>query len=261
MRPPLKLMTFNILLGGGEDRRFSQILDVLRRCQPDILVLQECLGWEDGVRLAQVEQVLQAQGRLGQARPRGSGKCYHLAAFSKLPMQDFQVHNDPSFLGHALIQFRVDWGGEPLTVFGAHFDAKNENLRFVEARYLASRIDPKDFEKGLYALLGDLNSLSSHDPYPADLEALLRQSLTTKYHLPPRFEVMTELAEFGWEDGLHLSPPARWVTAHRDRGGVQIDYRTDYLLLSPALAARTSGVEVVPLSGESDHNPVLGVLL
>ena len=265
MREPLKLMTFNILTGGGEEVRFSRIKDLIRRVRPDILVLQECLDWEKGDRVKQIAQTLEipyeeAHARLALARPRGSGKCYHIGVWSRFPLESFKSHNDPAFIGHALAEFQVRWGDEPLTIFGAHFDSKNENLRFVETRYLRSLLDPAAFRKGLYALAGDLNSLSSSDPYPPELESLLRESLTTKYNLPPRFEVTQELEEYGWVDGLYLNPPLRWVTATRDRGGLRIDYRNDYIMFSPALAKHAAQVEVLPLKDESDHSPVLSVL-
>ena len=265
MREPIKLMTFNILTGGGDEARFEKLLDLLRRHRPDIAVLQECLGWEQGDRLGRAAEALglplqDPHARLSLARPRGSGKCYHLGVFSRLPISRFLTHNNPAFLGHSLAEFTVEWGTEPFTIFGAHFDAKNENLRFVEARYLRSLLDPSSFRAGLFALAGDLNALSSADPYPPELEARLRESLTSKYHLPPRFEVMQELTECGWEDGLYLKPPLRWVTASRNRGGVRIDYRTDYLLFSPALARHAAQVEVIPIRDESDHAPVLAVL-
>lgn len=261
MATPLKIATFNILNGGGDETRFRGVLDVIRRISPDVLVLQECLDWEDnGARVQAVAEVVGSPGCIGRSRARGSGKTYHLGLFSRLPVQDFQVYNNPAFLGHSIAHLKLNWGGDTLNVIGAHFDSKNENLRFVEARYLRSLLDPADFKKGLYVLAGDLNALSRHDPYPVELEALLRQSMTTKYHLPPRFEVMEELAEFGWVDGLYLRPPARWLTAPRDRGGVEIDYRTDYLLFSPKLAKRVGQVEVVPISTESDHYPVQAVL-
>src|ERR1017187_2823178 len=114
MRQPIKLMTFNILTGGGEEPRFSKILDLLQRNRPDILVLQECVGWEDGHRLAQVAKVLELppgeeHARLSLARPRGSGKCYHIGVFSRLPIAKLVAHRDPAFIGHSLAEFTVQW--------------------------------------------------------------------------------------------------------------------------------------------------------
>jgi endonuclease/exonuclease/phosphatase (EEP) superfamily protein YafD len=48
----MKVMTLNILMG-GEDR-MEALLGLLAHARPDVLVLQECLGWEDGERLRQV---------------------------------------------------------------------------------------------------------------------------------------------------------------------------------------------------------------
>ncbi|MBS2036092.1 endonuclease/exonuclease/phosphatase family protein [bacterium] len=261
MANPIKIATFNILNGGGDEQRFRGILQVIRQMAPDVLVLQECLDWEEnGARVQAVAEAVGSPGCIARSRARGSGKSYHLGLFTNLPVLDLRIHNDPAFLGHSIAHLKLNWGGDTLNVIGAHFDSKNENLRFVEARYLRSLLDQADFNQGLYALAGDLNALSRHDPYPADLEKLLRESMTSKFHLPPRFEVMEELADFGWVDGLYLKPPARWVTAPRDRGGVQIDYRTDYLLFSPRLAQRVGQVEVVPVGNESDHYPVQAVL-
>jgi exodeoxyribonuclease-3 len=46
---PLKVMTLNILM--GDEERMPLLLPLIARENPDVLVLQECLGWEDGERL------------------------------------------------------------------------------------------------------------------------------------------------------------------------------------------------------------------
>ncbi len=248
-------MTFNLLMGGEE--RFSAQIRMLAQHRPDVLMLQECLHWEDGQRLGQLSEALELpHAHLLKARPRGSGNCYHGALLSRLPIAELTVYHNPAWQGHFLAEFELLWGERRLRGFTSHFDSHNENLRFVEARFVASRIEAGAFHSGDYFLGGDLNSLSPLDPYPADLEALLRENLITKYHLPPRFEVMEELANFGWRDGLHLRPLRRWATSPR-KG---IDLRTDYLLFSPKLAESVAECEVLPLAGESDHAPVLAML-
>lgn len=269
----LRAMTFNVLMGGGDEARFSKVLSTIENAQPDLLVLQECLGWGDGEENAQrVAQVCErlgipsdsAHAVLGVARPRGSGRRFHVALFSRRPILSSRVHADPCFLGHALIEARVDEGQEaPLTVFGAHLDSHGESLRFVEARYLRAQINPEAFSAQPFLLMGDLNALSPHDPYPANLGALLLRARVDKYHHPPRFEVMEELLAFGWADLLRDRAAGAWITAPRDRGGVSIDYRTDYILASPALAQRSARCEVIEVSadpragGPSDHRPVV----
>jgi exodeoxyribonuclease-3 len=256
----LKVMTFNVLFGGQD--RFDAILALLARVRPDVLVLQECLWWETGDRLTQVAAALDVPAdashvHLGTSRPRGSGRRYHVALASRRPLRAIQIHNDPRQIGHCLVQSQFD-SGEPVTLFGTHYDAHNEHARLVEARYLCDLLDPLTFREGLYLLAGDLNSLSHKDPYPADLADQLLAAGTDKYGHPPRFWAMDALEGFGWIDTLyHRQKPAKWVTARRQNNGVVIDYRTDYILASPRMAERLISAEVIDVGEASDHQAVL----
>ncbi len=252
-------MTFNLLLGGEE--RFDAALAIVARARPDLLVLQECLGWAEGdERMTAVAFALglppgPRHARLGLARPRGSGRRFHVALFSRSPIASARVHADPGVLGHCLVEAHLVSG---LVAFGAHFDAHGESPRLVEARYLRSLLDPAAFAREPHLLAGDLNALSRRDPYPADLAERVKAAGTDKYGHPPRFEVVDELEAQGWVDALYRrGPPPRWVTARRDRGGVRIDYRTDYLFASPALAAGLVDAAIVDAGGASDHDPVV----
>ena len=250
----LTLMSFNVLFG-GEDR-FPAILDLLAREMPDVLVLQECLDWEDGDRLSQAAEAIGApEVFLAKARPRSSGSRYHIAVASRLPIRSSKVHNNPHFIGHCIAEVAIEGG---MTLFGCHFDAHHENLRFVEARFVRSLIDPAKFAAGRYVLAGDLNSLSAADPYPAHLAEIHQAAGHIKYGSPPRFDVMGDLFDFGWIDTLRHKPlNGSWVTARRDRNGVMVDYRTDYILASPAMARLLNTAHVIEVGEVSDHNAVL----
>jgi len=91
------------------------------------------------------------------------------------------------------------------------------------------------------------------------LEERLRRARTTKYHLPPRFDVIDYIEKMGWIDTLYANgkSPREWVTAPRERSGVHIDYRTDYIFASPAMARHLTVSWVVPMDNESDHHPVM----
>ncbi|QSQ19607.1 endonuclease/exonuclease/phosphatase family protein [Pyxidicoccus parkwayensis] len=255
-----KVMTFNVLQGGEE--RFDDILNFLARASPDVLVLQECVGWDDGGRLRRVAEALEvpqddAHLVLGQSRSRGSGRCYHVAVVSRPGLRSVSVHNNRHFLGHCIVQCELDMNG-PVTLFGTHFDAHQEKLRYVEARFLRSLMDAEAFREGQYLLAGDLNSLSRKDPYPVDLEDRLRKAGTDKYGHPPRFDVIDDVEEYGWVDALQARPATqKWVTARRNRGGVTIDYRTDYVFASPRMAERLVSAEVLEVGDISDHNPLV----
>ncbi len=258
---PLKVMTFNVLQGGEE--RFDTIVTFLARESPDVLVLQECLGWDDGGRLRRVAEALEvpqddAHMVLGQSRSRGSGRCYHVAVVSRPALRSVSVHNNRHFIGHSIVQCELEVSGGPVTLFGTHFDAHHEKLRYVEARYLRSLLDAAAFREGLYLLAGDLNSLSRRDPYPVDLGDRLRTAGNDKYGHPPRFDVIDDIEDYGWVDTLQARPAnPKWVTARRNRGGVTIDYRTDYVYASPRMAERLVSAEVIDVGDASDHNPLV----
>jgi exodeoxyribonuclease III len=256
----LKVMTWNILFGGQD--RFHAILQTIATQQPDLLVLQECLDWDDKQRLFQTAEAMnvptnETHAILGQARPRGSGCCYHVAVLSRFPIQTVEVHNNRHFVGHCMVHIGIEPHGIPLHIVGTHLDSHHENLRFVEARYLRSWMDPENFQKNNWLLMGDLNSLSEKDPYPSELPTIARQVGIDKYGYPPRFEVIAELENFGWLDTLHHTKIESWVSAHRERGGVSMDCRVDYIFASPPMIPALKTVEIIPANGASDHNAVV----
>lgn len=261
----LTVLTFNILFGGGEPARMDAIAALLGRLAPDLAVLQECMDWApDDPRLAAVAAALgvpfePAHVVLGRARPRGSGSRYHVALLSRHPVLAHRAHADPARIGHVILESRIQVGPTPLTCFATHFDSHGEDQRVAEARVLGELAPPARLAREPALLLGDLNALSPRDPYPADLAARLARAGVDKYGHPPRFETIGLLEAGGWIDALHAAgPPGAWVTAPRDRGGVRIDYRSDYVFVSPVLAPHLTGVEIVPLdAAESDHYPVL----
>ena len=251
-------MTLNTLMGGEE--RMPLLLALIARENPDVLVLQECLGWEDGERLGQVAAALglpatEAHVRLGWARPRPSGNRYHVAVVSRPPVRSARAHNDARVIGHCLLECALETEAGPLTLFAAHFDSHHEDLRLAEARDVLARLDPAAFASGAFLLAGDLNALSRADPYPGDLAERVRRAGLDKYGHPPRFDVLDALTGFGWVDALRRRPASsRWVTAPRERQGERLELRTDYVLASPRLAERLLGADVVDVGAASDHH-------
>jgi exodeoxyribonuclease-3 len=257
----LVAVTLNILLGGEE--RFDHLLESIARWQPDLLVLQECLGWEDGARLSAVARALDVPGvpehtHLGLARPRGSGRRFHVAVVSRRPLKRVVDHADPSLVGHCVVQCEIaSTAGEPITVFGAHFDSHGEDQRLREADLVVELSAPLRRRGELALLLGDLNALSRRDPYTSDFADLVARAGTDKYGHPPRFEVIDAIERAGWVDALYAAAPApAWVTAPRERGGVAIDYRTDYVFSSPTMTGKLVDARVLSVGGASDHDAV-----
>lgn len=255
----MKLMTLNVLVG-GEDR-FDAICALLAAARPDLLVLQECLGWDDGARLGEVAEAIgvaadERHAILGVANARPSGRRYHVCLLSRAPLARSRVHTQG--FAHCVVEAELDFGGEPLVVLGAHLVSGDEDARLAEAAALLRIAPPEVLRNGSHVLAGDLNALARHDPYPGDFEDQLTRAGIHKYGHPPRFEVMDRLLGAGWIDALHARPrSARWATARREANGQVVDTRTDYLLLSPPLLRTLVAADVVDVHGASDHQALM----
>jgi exodeoxyribonuclease-3 len=267
----MKVMTLNVLLGGGD--RMDALCEILVAERPDLLALEECVGWceeegeADGARLAAVAQAIgvPADPRhtlLGAANRRPSGRRHHIALLSRAPIARSRVHASPR-VAHCIVEAELDWGGGPLVVLAAHLHANDEDSRLVESDELLAIAPPEAVGQGAYILCGDLNSLTRQDPYPGptQLDERLARAGVHKYSHPPRFDVMDRLLSAGWIDALCARPrSARWATARRGPDSARVDTRTDYVLLSPSLAGRLVGADVIDVGGASDHHAVIAEL-
>lgn len=271
----MRVMTQNILFGG--EARFEALCQVLAAARPDVLCLQECLGWEDGIRLGQLAGALglppdDAHVHLSPSNPRGSGRRFHLALLSRLPILTARSHT--AGLGHSLLQATLalppddalSASASPpktLTVFGAHLVAGSEDQRLAETDVLLQHLAPHLHRGDPVILLGDLNALSPADPYPPDLDARFTRLGITKYGSPPRFDVMHRLLAAPLFDTLtRRAPDTPWATALRGRRSPgpptdeRVETRSDYVLLSAGLADCLTGCGLVDVGTASDHHGV-----
>ena len=267
----MRVMTQNVLMGG--EQRFDALTRVLAAAQPDVLVLQECLGWEDGVRLRALARACgfpddDRHVFLALSNPRGSGKRYHLALLSRCPILSVRAHT--TGVAHSIVDATLSWPVEsridppaPLRILGAHLVSSNEDARLAETDVLRSLITPSlDLGEDVI-LAGDLNSLSPNDPYPDDLGERFARLGITKYGQPARFDVLRRLLASGLVDTLDRRPPgSAWASAVRGRrdggpdSGEQVLTRTDYVLVSPHLAGRIIEGGVIDVGSASDHHAV-----
>ncbi|MBG0818867.1 endonuclease/exonuclease/phosphatase family protein [Planomonospora sp. ID82291] len=261
----MRILTFNVLVGGEE--RFDAIRSIVAAERPDLLVLQECVGWEDGERLrglAAAVGIPDGDGHLvvGTANRRPSGRRYNVCLASRAPILRRAVHAPPS-MAHCVVEVELEsgGGGEPLLVLGTHLVAGDEDARLAEVDELLRLVPPGLLAVRDCLLVGDLNGLSRRDPYPADLADRLARAGIGKYGRPPRFEVVDRLEKAGWVDALRARPrSSRWATAPRGGAGVVVDTRSDYIMLSQPLAARLEWADVVETGTASDHHAVVALL-
>lgn len=262
----LKVMTFNIYVGGGDGDRFHRILQALERCAPDILVLQECLNWSDqDERLGMVAEVLgipndEEHVIHGRASTRGSSGHFDVCAFSRLPFTRHEVLTGDSIC-HCEVEFDVNWNGG-LTVVGAHFTASDQAHRTTEARALGERLPSHVLADRPCILLGDLNSLSPRDVYPEDFtEQVYAWKGKHKFENPANSAILDGLESHGWHDALRAvhQEPDPWFTSKRSNGngGPPILLRQDYILLSSPLLPHLADCRIEPYDEDvSDHAPV-----
>jgi exodeoxyribonuclease III len=153
----MRLMTYNILTGGVDGAgagRLEKIRDVIRSVGPDVLVLNECNGFErNGSRaMYWLEGELGMRGVLAQAQTG-----FHVAVFLRqgrlLETQSLsrEVH-------HAVLSATIDVGGLTVKVIGAHLCPFGGDARLLEVQHLIRFLR----EEHVF-ILGDLNALSPHD--------------------------------------------------------------------------------------------------
>ena len=131
----MRLMTYNILTGGrGRDgeNRLGAITEVVRGVAPDVLVLEECNGFElDGFRtLYRLEHELQMRAVLATA---DSG--FHVALFLRRGRL-LETHCLRREVHHALLAATLEIDGVVLRVIGAHLCPFGGDARLLEVQHV-----------------------------------------------------------------------------------------------------------------------------
>jgi endonuclease/exonuclease/phosphatase family metal-dependent hydrolase len=153
----MRLMTYNILTGGRDgidDSRLAKACELIRGVQPDVLVLNECNGFDDrGFRtLYQVEDALGMRGVLAHA-----STGYHVALFVR-GARIVETHCLDADVHHAVLAATLEVEGRRIVVVGAHLSPFGGEARLVEVQHLIRFLREDDA-----FVLGDLNSLSPRD--------------------------------------------------------------------------------------------------
>lgn len=249
----MRIVTFNILFGAyTPEGRLEAIARLLRRTEPTVVLLQECMDW-DKERLESLAELTEMPHfHLSHSNARGSGKRYHLAVLSRLPLENVRSHGQ-SVLAHSCLEVSVG----DVTLLNLHLNAGSEDVRSQEIDHLIkTAFPPERVQSEKLILGGDLNALSRHDPYPRGLGEKFEKRGVTKYGNPLSHQVMDSLEETGWKDPLKGED--NWATRYRTETEPPTPTRTDYILVSPPLEPSVENCTVLPLPNEeSDHHPVM----
>jgi exodeoxyribonuclease-3 len=253
----MRLMTFNILTGGvdaGDPARLAHICELVRGVRPDLLVLQECNGFErHGFRtLYQLEREL---GMRGVFVPSSTG--YSVSFFSRVG-QLLETEGLDDQMHHTAIVATLLIGGERVRIIGAHLCPFGGETRIAEVQHLLRYIG-----KEHVFVVGDLNALSPRDAGTINMRGWLPRR-RARHQLAGGGGSLDTRAISALEDcelvdtfhaRLGASAPATCQTRLRD-GSQDYQVRIDYIFATAAANERVLRCERVdgPLADSaSDH--------
>jgi endonuclease/exonuclease/phosphatase family metal-dependent hydrolase len=192
-----------------------------------------------------------------------SERLYDLAFFSVFPLES-QIYIDTATIWHSLIHVIINTHS-PLHVIAAHFSPRSEDWRLKEVPRINDLLRKHGHEPMI--LLGDLNSLSPHDPYPQTLQVQLHAHNITKFGNHPRFDVITALEQAGWYDALHQTIRSAQdatklhITVREEAEDTDhLNLRLDYVMVNEMVLPRVKRViieDTPQIRDASDHFPVV----
>ncbi|WP_430783482.1 endonuclease/exonuclease/phosphatase family protein [Actinoplanes sp. G11-F43] len=250
----LRLMTWNIKNGGGS--RLPAIIEVIRAENPDVLCLQELQHFRrDGHR--RLRELTAATGMTAHLAP--SGFAQPVAVLIRPPLRFTRRASVTWRLHHAAAVATVPTGSGPLRVISTHLNPFSPYRRYREVRWLTARYAPD----GLALIAGDMNGLDPRGDHEGELAAL--PSLYRQRHLAPDGTADTRAIDAfhqaGYVDLWHTAGEGDGRTVPTDFAGREFGaVRLDYLMASPALAARVKTLRSLRddrTATASDHYPVL----
>jgi exodeoxyribonuclease III len=241
----LRVMTYNILEGGGE--RMPFIRDVIRGQSPDALAIQEA---NDRDLIESLARELEMRLVYGEANSR-----YNLAWLTTLPIRRGENHRLPE-LRKSLLELEVEWEGQSLRLYNLHLKAnpENEGQRREEIQAILRVTGPASAQPSL--LVGDFNAIGPHDRFVNDIQFPDDDIAFAARAYPLPRAVMPATLAAGYVDLYReLHPGDSGYTAKTPTPVIRIDY----IVASPTMAARAVSCDHVegalPVYA-SDHLPV-----
>ncbi len=247
---PFRLMTYNILDGGGPRR--EAITDIIRHHAPDVVILPEVMQVEV---LEQMARALSMTWRVGG----GTAKGRKVGLLSRLPILNTRTRRLAG-RRHGLATTVQLSNAQKLTVCGLHLIPFHtwpfECRRQLELRRLLAWLNQT--EATLPLLAGDVNAIA-----PADEALMTNAPVWVKAQTWPqggkilRFALKT-LFNTGYIDAYRRLHPAE---AGFTLPAAAPEVRLDYIFVPPALQAslRSCAVAEEPdaVRTASDHLPVV----
>ncbi len=259
----MKVMSYNTRFGGfegGSNARYLKIIEVIRSIKPDVLLIQEAKDFHlNGYgRMFAMERDIDMRGFLGFSPHTGQ----HTAVFTGKGYQPVTFDQDSAHFHHAsaILSVNAPEFPKPLTFISAHLCPFGGKVRLSEACYLASFADAEQF----VLVGGDFNSVAPDDPEPA--WDTLPLHFKARYVEPETGKgdrkTLQALYQAGFVDvaGIFDKTHQNTVPTASFTQVEFVPFRSDYLLVTPALAKYAKSYEVVKTGATdlaSDHYPIL----
>ncbi len=253
----MKLMTYNILNGG--EKRLPLITKVIKEESPDYLTINEA-----NIFTANNNEILKKV-----AKETGfpyydialSGELdFHVAAFSKFPFKSVQKLQP---LMRACIIAKIDTDFGEISIASLHLTPNSEDLRHPEINLVVN--DQIQYPNRI--LMGDMNSLSSHDGYSPNLVKNLNEKSLKRFTTDGRlrFDAIDKIESCGYFDSaVHLNKNKEYTSPTLlNQYSQHYNMRLDYIFLSKPLLSHLAGYKVIKneiTRKASDHYPVTATL-
>lgn len=244
-----RLLTYNILHGGGDEDRVDAIAQVINAVAPDLVLLQEATNAANVERLARATGMDDCRTFQRQSLGYLSRKKVSFAQWIR-----------PRISRHAFLE--VVPAGDELRVFGVHLSAVHaawtERRRVLELGALLKSVD--QHREGFHVLTGDFNTVAPGDAWDADKLPFRLKPLIWLSGGSVRWRTIQTVLDAGYVDAFKLKHPGDpgMTLPTRDP-----HIRLDYVFVPQAHVTRVMACEVVrhPAAVKaSDHFPVVADL-
>ena len=248
---PLRVMTYNILLGGIGHEKYIQ--EVIQSANPDLIVLQEVT---DAEILKSIAQSLQMQWFFGD----GNQKT-RVALLSRLPILNFKSYHSRVPIWHNVIEAEVQYQrNKSFVLIGVHLIPHLwigfEIWRYLEVKYVLNLC--KKFSELPLLIVGDFNAIAPGD------EVLIKSSTTSikamlllQANHVFRFAIQ-RLLSAGFMDSFRFRHPKENGFTYAT---LQPSARFDYVFSDPIMQKHLKECWVVrepkSVMQASDHYPVV----
>jgi exodeoxyribonuclease-3 len=240
----LKLMSYNIRFGGVG--REELLAEVIRRCDPDLVVFQE----------ATRPDVIERLSTLTGLKYRATKREFSTGFLSRIEIAHHEWHSYPRLQRPVL---EIEPAGFGIRIYDVHLRATHSNFtergRMLEVRAVLQGLSDKKDE--FHLLAGDFNTLA-----PGEL--LNMNKLPWRYRILAMalggritYRTIQIMLDHGYVDSyrrLHMDPGFTFPTWDPH-------VRLDYVLAPSAFAERVKSCDVVrdlpEVRSASDHLPIL----